>query len=405
MSRFKKLIGNVDLTKDLTLLLFIGGLYSLSAALSNTFVNIYLWKQSGEFSDLALYNLAIVVLQPLTFILAGRWAKKIDRVIVLRIGVIFLALFYLTVLFIGTNASKFLLLLGALLGVGYGFYWLAFNVLTFEITEPENRDFFNGFLGILTSVGGMIGPIAAGFIISRMEKFTGYSVIFGISLTLFSIAVFLSFFLKRRPADGRYLFRRILAERKNSLNWRMITNAHFFQGLREGTFIFVISVYVFISTGSELALGTYGLVNSSISFLGYYLVSRLLKKEYRKRAILIGGLLLYAAIFFIVFDVTYPKLLMYAAAIAVAYPLLLVPYISLTYDVIGRGWKAAEMRIEYIVVREIFLNAGRIVSILSFLAAVTFFQEEKSIPILLLIIGAGHSVIYFFVRKIQFQSA
>lgn len=405
MSRFKKLIGDVDLTKDLTLLLFIGGLYSLSAALSNTFVNIYLWKQSGEFSDLALYNLAIVVLQPLTFILAGRLAKKIDRVIVLRTGVIFLALFYLTVLFIGTNASKFLLLLGALLGVGYGFYWLAFNVLTFEITEPENRDFFNGFLGILTSVGGMIGPIAAGFIISRMEKFTGYSVIFGISLTLFSIAVFLSFFLKRRPADGRYLFRRILAERKNSLNWRMITNAHFFQGLREGTFIFVISVYVFISTGSELALGTYGLVNSSISFLGYYLVSRLLKKEYRKRAILIGGLVLYAAIFFIVFDVTYPKLLMYAAAIAVAYPLLLVPYISLTYDVIGRGWKAAEMRIEYIVVREIFLNAGRIVSILSFLAAVTFFQEEKSIPILLLIIGAGHSVIYLFVRKIQFQSA
>lgn len=405
MSRFKKLIGDVDLTKDLTLLLFIGGLYSLSAALSNTFVNIYLWKQSGEFSDLALYNLSIVVLQPLTFILAGRWAKKIDRVIVLRIGVIFLALFYLTVLFIGTNASKFLLLLGALLGVGYGFYWLAFNVLTFEITEPENRDFFNGFLGILTSVGGMIGPIAAGFIISRMEKFTGYSVIFGISLTLFSIAVFLSFFLKRRPADGRYLFGRILAERKNSMNWRMITNAHFFQGLREGTFIFVISVYVFISTGSELALGTYGLVNSSISFLGYFLVSRLLKKEYRKRAILIGGLLLYAAIFFIVFEVTYQKLLMYAATIAIAYPLLLVPYISLTYDVIGRGWKAAEMRIEYIVVREIFLNAGRIVSILGFLAAVSFFNEEKSIPILLLIIGAGHSVIYLFVRKIQFQSA
>lgn len=405
MSRFKKLIGDVDLTKDLTLLLFIGGLYSLSAALSNTFVNIYLWKQSGEFSDLALYNLAIVVLQPLTFILAGRWAKKIDRVIVLRIGVIFLALFYLTVLFIGTNTSKFLLLLGALLGVGYGFYWLAFNVLTFEITEPENRDFFNGFLGILTSVGGMIGPIAAGFIISRMEKFTGYSVIFGISLTLFSIAVFLSFFLKRRPADGRYLFGRILAERKNSMNWRMITNAHFFQGLREGTFIFVISVYVFISTGSELALGTYGLVNSSISFLGYFLVSRLLKKEYRKRAILIGGLLLYGAIFFIVFEVTYQKLLMYAATIAIAYPLLLVPYISLTYDVIGRGWKAAEMRIEYIVVREIFLNAGRIVSILGFLAAVSFFNEEKSIPILLLIIGAGHSVIYLFVRKIQFQSA
>ena len=57
---------------------------------------------------------------------------------------------------------------------------------------------------------------------------------------------------------------------------------------------------------------------------------------------------------------------------------------------IGTGWKAAEMRIEYIVVREIFLNVGRIVSILLFLA--DQFNGAKSIPILLLILGAGHSL-------------
>ncbi|MFE8695427.1 MFS transporter [Cytobacillus sp. FJAT-53684] len=404
MSKVKKLIGDVELTKDLSLLLIIGGLYSLSVALSNTFVNIYLWKQSGEFKDLGLYNLSIVVLQPLTFIVAGRWAKKVDRVIVLRIGVMFLAAFYLTVLAIGTDASKFILLLGALLGVGYGFYWLAFNVLTFEITEPENRDFFNGFLGILSSIGGMIGPIAAGFIISRMEKFTGYSIIFGVSLGLFSLAVFLSFFIKRRPANGKYWFKRIIAERKLNRNWRLITNAHFFQGLREGTFAFIISVFVFISTGSELALGTFGLVNSGISFITYYSVSRLLKKDQRKKAILIGGIILYASIFLIIFNLTYPKLLLYAGMIAIAYPLLLVPYISMTYDVIGKGWKAAEMRIEYIVVREIFLNAGRIVSILSFLGVVIFLNEERGIPILLLCLGIGHLIIYFFIRKVHLQS-
>lgn len=405
MSKVKKLIGDVELTKDLGLLLIIGGLYSLSVALSNTFVNIYLWKQSGDFKDLGLYNLTVVIIQPLTFILAGRWAKKVDRVIVLRIGVIFLAAFYLTVLMIGTQASKFLLLLGALLGVGYGFYWLAFNVLTFEITEPENRDFFNGFLGILSSIGGMIGPIAAGLVISKLEKFTGYTIIFGVSLALFSLAVFLSFFIKRRPAKGKYWFRRILSERKNNINWKLITNAHFFQGLREGTFAFVISVFVFISTGSELALGAYGLVNSGISFVSYFFVSRLLNKEYRKRAILIGGIILYLAIFLIIFDVSYTKLLFYAAIIAMAYPLLLVPYISMTYDVIGKGWNAAEMRIEYIVVRELFVNGGRVFSILCFLGAVTFFNGEKSIPILLLFLGAGHSIIYFFIRKIHLQSA
>ncbi|PLR85937.1 MFS transporter [Bacillus canaveralius] len=400
----KKLIGDVELTRDLSLLLLIGGLYSLSVALSNTFVNIYLWKQSGEFMDLGLYNLSVVVLQPITFILAGRWAKKIDRVIVLRIGVIFLASFYLAVLFIGTDASSFLLLLGGLLGIGYGFYWLAFNVLTFEITEPETRDFFNGFLGILNSIGGMIGPIAAGFIISRLENFTGYSIVFGLSLTLFSAAVFFSFFLKRRPAQGRYWFQRILSERNYNRNWRLITNAHFFQGLREGTFVFIVSVFVFISTGSEMALGAFGLINSGIAFITYYIVSRMIKKRNRKQAILIGGLILYGSIFLIVFEPTFTKMLVYAAVIAIAYPLLLVPYVSLTYDVIGRGWKAAEMRIEYIVVRELFLNSGRIVSISLFLLAITFFNSEKSIPILLLILGAGHSLIYLCVRNIHFSS-
>jgi YQGE family putative transporter len=401
MSKKFKILGDVKLTKDLSLLLIIGGLYSLSIALSNTFVNIYLWKQTGKYSDIAFFNLSIVILQLLTFILAGRWAKKIDRVIVLRMGVIFLALFYVMVLVSGTKASTYLLLLGSLLGVGYGFYWLAYNVLTFEITEPDTRDFFNGFLGILSSAGGMIGPIAAGIIITRFEKFTGYTIVFGMSLALFALAVFMSFSLKPRPSSGSYCFIQIIKERKRSDNWRLITNANFFQGLREGTFAFVISVFVYISTGSEMSLGTFGLLNSGISFVAYYFASRLIKQKNRKKAILIGGIILYAAVLLIVWDVNFVKLLIYGGMIAIAYPLLLVPYMSTTYDVIGTGWKAAEMRIEYIVVREIYLNLGRIVSILSFLGAITWFNAENSIPILLLVLGAGHTCIYLFLKRVQ----
>ncbi len=400
----KKFLGEVEVNRDLSLLLIIGGLYSLSIALSNTFVNVYLWKQSGEFTHIALYNLASVVMQPLTFILAGRWAKKIDRVIVLRLGVSFLSVFFFTVLFLGEKASSYLLLLGALIGIGFGFYWLAFNVLTFEITEPDTRDFFNGFLGLLTSFAGMIGPILAGFLITSMEKFTGYKVIFGISLGLFVIAVILSFFLKRRPATGVFEFRRILGERRRNANWRHILHAHYFQGIREGTFVFVIVVWVYIATNSELAIGTYGLVASAVSFVTYYIVGRFIKPHLRKKAILIGGIGLYLAIFLIIFDLTFTKLIMYGIVISLSYPILLVPYISLTYDIIGKGWKAAEMRVEYIVVREVFLNCGRITSILLFLFTVTIFNEEQGIPLLLLFIGAGHLMIYFFVRHVKVES-
>ncbi|MDE1455344.1 MFS transporter, partial [Bacillus paralicheniformis] len=333
----------------------VGGLYSLSIALSNTFVNVYLWKQSGQFVDLAIYNLSIVVMQPIIFMFAGRLAKKIDRVFILRFGVSFLAVFYLTVLLAGENAGSRLVLLGSVLGIGYGFYWLAFNVLTFEITEPDTRDFFNGFLGILNSGAGMIGPIVAGYVISRLADNTGYTVIFSLSLALFSVAVITSFFLKRRESRGRYILKKIWTERNSDPNWRSITNAHFFQGLREGIFVFLINVFVFITTKSELALGKFGLINSAVSFFAYYFATRLIKKGARKKAILMGGLVLFGALFLILFHMTYVTLLLYAVAIAIGYPILLVPYSSLTYDVIGKARYARKARIEYIVVREVFL--------------------------------------------------
>ncbi|WP_338750121.1 MFS transporter [Bacillus sp. FJAT-52991] len=404
MMLIKKWYSHLDLTKDLFILLIIGGLYSLSVALSNTFVNIYLWKQSGQFIDLAIYNLSVVAIQPIAFFIAGKCAKKVDRVIVLRIGITILGIFYLAVLAFSEQASNWLILLGILLGAGYGFYWLAFNVLTFEITEPDTRDFFNGFMGTLFSTGGMIGPILAGFIISRFASGTGYFIVFGLSLGGFIIAVLFSFFLKRRRAEGRFLLLPVWEERKWNVDWRRITTAHFFQGLREGVFVFIISVFVFLATNSELALGMYGLVYSGISFISYTLAAKVIKKEYRKQVIFTGGVMLFLSLFIIMPEPTYARLLIYAAVIAVAYPFLLVPYLSMTYDVIGQGKEAAERRIEYIVLREIFLNVGRIASILSFIAAIVFFDEQKSIPILLVVLGAGHSMIYFCIRQIHLRS-
>jgi len=184
-------------------------------------------------------------------------------------------------------------------------------------------------------------------------------------------------------------------------NWQRITMAHVCQGWREGTFFFIVSVFVFISTGSELSLGSFGLLNSGISFVVYYFASRFIKKEYRNRFILIGGIGLFLSIFLLIFNVSYVKLLIYGASIAVFYPLLLIPYVSLTYDVIGRGWKAAEMRVEYVVVRELFLNAGRALSIVVFLIAISFFELKAIMPYIIILLGLGHLFIYFFVKDIK----
>ena len=128
----------------------------------------------------------------------------------------------------------------------------------------------------------MIGPIAAGYTISRMEKWSGYTVIFFLSLVLFAIAVVLSFFLSKRECEGRYEIVQVLKERRiDKIGERL--HELIFPRIERRNVYFVISVYVYLATNSEFALGKYSLVNSAVSFVCYYLVARMLKKEWRKK--------------------------------------------------------------------------------------------------------------------------
>lgn len=400
MKLAKLLFGDTPVTKELKLLLLIGGLYALSVALSNTFVNVYLWKQKSEYMTIARFNLATVTSQLIVFILAGRWAKQVDRIIVLRLGVFFLSIFYLGVLIIGEAASQYVLGLGALLGIGYGFYWLAYNVLTFEITEPETRDIFNGFLGLLTSLAGMTGPFFAGWLITKMEKLTGYTIIFAISLGLFVISVLLSFLLKRRAAEGSFVLHKVLDWPKLGMNWKRTLWGNFALGLREGTFAFLITIWIYVAAGSEMGIGTYSLITSGVSLVAYYVGGRFIAKKQRKQSMFISSIGMLLAIF-LLFTPTYSKLIVYGVLISILYPLLVVPLLSMSYDVIGQAPQAAKWRIEYVVARELFLNAGRIVSILVFMLAISLIQAEKAFPYILLLLGSTQLLIYVFMRKVE----
>ncbi|GAB2573291.1 MFS transporter [Gracilibacillus alcaliphilus] len=391
--------------RDLLLLLSIGGLYALATFLSNTFVNIYLWKQSNDFVSIALYNLSICVLQPVAFFVAGKWAKRIDRTFVLRIGVVFMSIFYVTVLIAGEHASQYAMLLGALLGIGAGFYWLSFNVLTFEITEPESRDFFNGTLGTLQSLGGMIGPFFAGYIITRLDNFQGYSLIFVLSFILFAVAMVCSFFLAKRKVKGTFSFKQVLQEQKQNKDWHLMLGAHVFQGLREGFFVFVIAIWVFLATDSELALGSFNLILSLCSLIGYYWITNKSQPKHRKKLTFFGGLILAVSVTLLVIQTNYWTLLIYGMLVGFAYPMFNIPFVSLTYDIIGKARGAKNLRIEYIIVREVYMNIGRISSIVLFIIAVSWKDPMKIIPILMCIIGLGNLVASFFVKRTHLDTS
>ncbi|HSH51138.1 MAG TPA: MFS transporter, partial [Bacteroidales bacterium] len=355
-----------ELRKDFRLLIFVGVLFSFAMAISSSFVNVYLWKQTKEWVIMAYYQGIIYFTQMLSFIIGGFLSSYFDRKWLLRFGITLLILFYILVLVLAETANQHLILLGVLLGGGLGLFWLSYNVLTFEITEPNTRKVFNGWFGALTSLSGMFGPLLSGWFI-KMFQTAGYLYAFSISLILFLIAVSCSHFFIRKGYKKKFELTKLWVKQHTGRTWRKLSVGFFLQGLREGVYSFAIIIYIFVLTQNEWTIGTYSFFQALCSFITYYLVGNKLKKHHFKQAIFIGGMLLSLAIFLIIFQTKVSYLYLYALLISIGYPLVLIPFLSLTYDIIGKEKDGATHRVEYLVSRDFLVNFGRLSSVLIFI--------------------------------------
>src|SRR5699024_5118366 len=135
------------------------------------------------------------------------------------------------------------------------------------------RDFFNGYMGALESLGGMIGPFIAGFIIAKMKTEIGYMTVFSISLGLFLLAVFMSFFIQKRKANGRYCLHIAWSEVKRNDNVRNMMLANMFLGMRVGLILFVVVIWVYLVTKSEFAVVTFTLVLIGCSLIFFFIMT------------------------------------------------------------------------------------------------------------------------------------
>ncbi|WP_156279677.1 MFS transporter [Paenibacillus sp. NEAU-GSW1] len=384
------------------LLLAVQWLAAIGHALSGTFVPVYLWKASQSYMLIGWYALGQYAIGGLTFWIAGKWVKEHNKMNSLRLGIVLSGSFYLTVLLLGQQARFYSLPLGMLSGMGLGFYWLAYNVVYFEITEPDNRDRFNGWAGLLGSTAGMIAPWVSGYLITTMSGERGYKLIFTLSLVIFAITVILSFWLvKRKNTGNRYEWTygyRQLAERGNP--WRKMFAAIVAQGVREGVFMFLVGLIVYIATQDESRLGSYTLITSFVALVSFWFVGKRLKPSNRKAAMLLGTVMLGAVILPLFTKVTYITLLVFGIGTSLFLPLYIIPITSRVFDLIGQSEKSAAMREELIVLREAGLIIGRLIGLSAYLILLPLNHSTTAIVWLMFAVGIVPIAGWWFLRSL-----
>ncbi|AWP26151.1 MFS transporter [Paenibacillus sp. Cedars] len=392
----------MKLTKDpqAMLLLSVHGLFILSSALSGTFLNVYLWKSRQDYTMLGWFTIAQQVALGLTFWAAGKWVKEHNKMNALRLGIAVSGLFYLCVLWAGRDAVHYIWPLGLLFGVSLGLFWLAFNVVYFEISNAENRDWFNGWIGLLGSVTGIIGPWLAGWVITWMHGDEGYQLIFTVSLVIFAAAVVLSFFLRKRPVQNDYNWLEGLRRLKEGGVWKYAVWGLAVQGMREGVFSFLITLLVFVATDQESKLGQFALITSAVSLVSYWACGKWFKPQFRKIGMLVGAVLMLLVILPLLLAVNYTTLLVLGIGTSLFIPLYMMPAISVSFDLMGLNQENVEKRVELVVLRELSLTLGRITGLLVFILVLSIKQDTLTITLLLLFLGASPIGSWLFMRRL-----
>lgn len=371
-------------------LLFVSGCFALSVGLSNTFVNIYLWKVDRSYTVIGWYNFAVYALVPIAFVLAGAIAKKTQPVLTLRFGVALHGVFFALVLAGGNALAHLPFVPGVVMGVAAGFYWLSFNWLSLLLTDKSARDRFYGLNGVVSAVAGMVAPTVAGYVISHEDRFgglTGYHVIFGLSLALFAAATAISLGLHTEAIRGKLNLQTAVRMATRDPKWRMTLYGCGVYGLREGVFLFLIGLLIYVATGSELELGEFLLLQNALSFASFFLVGRFTTDRNRMWVIGIGavGMALTALIFLT--PITAASVMWYGGLIAVFLPMFIVPLQATVFNQIGALDKTGETYVEQIILREIIENAGRVVGVGAFLGVLALRSDARAIGWFAVVLG------------------
>lgn len=382
------------------MLLAVNGLFVLAGALSGTFLNVYLWKVKQDFAMIGWFTFSQQLALGLTFWIAGKWVKEQDKMISLRLGIVVSGIFYLLVLWAGAHTVDYIWPLGFLFGIGSGLFWLAFNVVYFEVTDVDTRDLFNGWIGILGSVIGILGPWTSGWIISAMKGNLGYRVIFTVSLIVYGIGILLSFWLKKRKRGGPYRWMEPFRQFGKNSPWRQAVPASAAHGVREGVFSFLVTLLVFISTSAERKVGQFSLVTSLVSLVSFWAVGKWLHIRFRYAGMLVGAVLITGVIGPLLWDVNYVTLMLFGIGTSLFMPLYLLPVISSVFDLIGKNEDTVEQRVELIVLRELSIMVGRLLGTLLFIIIFTWSPHMKTVIWLMLGLGATPLLSWVLIRKL-----
>lgn len=365
---------------ELKFYLLMNAFFSFGGALSGVFQSVFLWKLDKSYSLLAYYSLYWSLTIIVCFGLCAWIARKTNPMFTMRLGLVFYLITYLIMLIFHATLNKHIILLGTSNGLAMSLYYVGVHMAVLDLTTNDKRDQFLYVQGILLTIGGVVGPLVSGILISHFDGMFGYYVVFIATCVFFFISFLVSLKVKGSQVTAKSYFWDVIKD--PSPEWKKMYKVMFADGIVSGVYsTFLITMITFAVAGGEFSLGVYNMAAEIVAIIAFYVLAKFSNPKYRIVIFAIGSISIFLSSVLLSALPVLLSLIVFGIVSPVAQNMITTSMNAMIYESIEKDPNYKDRRLDYIIIREIPLGVGRIIGVCLFLAMRKYFDFEQLLPI------------------------
>jgi YQGE family putative transporter len=385
------------------LVILLNAFYSVADALCSVFVSVYFYVNSLDVTLVFQHYTTLYITTPIAFIAAGWYAKTRDRTHVFRIGLMLHVFYYALLLYLRTDAVRYVVPLGVFFGVTWGFFWAGNNIFQFDFsTGGKSREYFLGLISSVSNGAKMVAPFISGAIIrSSTTPERGYHLVFFLALMIYLAAVAVSFFIPHIRTHRPFRIRKALLPRKAQHDWRLIMLASASLAGSFHIFHFLLAILMYRHVANEAAVGGYVSFQGLVTVVTAFIVGKYAMPHLRSRFMFWGVVTLVVAGAVLSCKITVATMLVFALLRSISLPLFGIPHTAIRFEVMRRAVEEPSERIEYICAWEVPLAIGRII-MMSAVMLLYYYADDAGLRAAFFLLCCIRIVTYLLVQRVSF---
>ncbi|MGV8813744.1 MAG: MFS transporter [Gelidibacter sp.] len=404
-------VGLKDFSRSAIILIITNAIYAFVMPVIDIFVASYIMRNSNDPSKVILYQLAIYVGIPITFLLNGYLLNKVNIKSLFSLGMLLSGVSMVFMMSLDQIDYFGLMVAGLIMGMSFGLYWANRDYLVLSTTKDRVRNFYYGLETFIYTIIASTVPVIIGWYLMTGHSSGGvgsneavnssYRVITTVVFIITIIASIVFHFGKyEKPKSEKFLYF------KFHKLWRKMIQLSILKGLAQGFIVTAPAMLMMKFFHSEGALGSAISIGALIAAVIMLLLGKYSKPKHRLIIFSFGLTCFFLASFFNGLLFNEFGVILFMFLLLIARPVLDIAYFPIQLKVID-VLSSLENRNEfsYILNHEFGLFVGRFIGASTFLVLAFFVNTDIALRYALLIIGSLQLLSIVIAKQLLKQQA